>query len=59
MEPRLIVAYVLMLLMVLFAGALVGYRMYHSHRRSYSRRMRREACEEQRRKLERGQPRED
>ncbi len=42
MEPRLIVAYSLMLLMALVVAAFVGYRAYHSHERSYARRLRRE-----------------
>ncbi len=42
MEPRLIVAYSLMLLMALLIAAIVGYRIYHAHERSYRRRLRKE-----------------
>ena len=43
MEPRLMVAYTLMLLMTLLVAAIVGYRIYHTHERRYARRIRREA----------------
>lgn len=43
MEPRLMVAYTLMLLMALLLAAFVGYRIYHTHERQYARRLRREA----------------
>ncbi|UIJ46533.1 hypothetical protein LZK98_06170 [Sphingomonas cannabina] len=39
----MIVAYILMLLMAVLFAAFVGYRIYHSHARSYARRLRREA----------------
>lgn len=42
METRLIIAYSLMLLMALTAGGLIGLRIYHSHDRSYRRRLRKE-----------------
>lgn len=43
MEPRLIVAYTLMLLMGLLLAVFVGHRIYHTHERQYARRLRREA----------------
>jgi hypothetical protein len=43
MEPRLIVAYSLILGMALLAAGFVGYRIYHGHARSYRRRLRKEA----------------
>lgn len=42
MEPRLIVAYTLMVLMALLLAAFVVYRIYHTHERQYARRIRRE-----------------
>lgn len=42
MEPRLILAYSLMLLIALLAAGLVSYRVYHSRDRSYRRRLRKE-----------------
>ncbi len=42
MPSRLIVAYSLILLLVVCAAASVAYVRYHSDRRSYSRRLRRE-----------------
>lgn len=42
MEPRLIIAYGLTLLLTLFAAGFVGYRIYHAHERSYRRRQRKE-----------------
>lgn len=42
MEPRLMMAYCLILLMTLLAAGLVAYRVYHSHERSYRRRLDRE-----------------
>lgn len=43
MEPRLMIAYALMLLVAVSIAALVAYHLYHSHHRSYERRLRREA----------------
>lgn len=42
MEPRLIVAYSLMLLLALLVAGLIVFRVYHSHHRVYRRRLRRE-----------------
>lgn len=42
MEPRLIIAYSLMLALTLLAGGFVAYRIHHSHERSYRRRLRKE-----------------
>ena len=42
MEPRLVIAYSLLLLMLLFAGGLVSYWVYHSPRRSRARQLRRD-----------------
>lgn len=60
MEPRLIVAYSLMLFLALFFAAFVAYRIYHSDERSYMRRLRREArfdaqqAQEREKKIKRG-----
>jgi hypothetical protein len=43
MEPRLITAYLLMLLIAIFVAAVIGYLYYHTHARSYARHRRREA----------------
>lgn len=43
MEPRLIAAYLLMLLLAIFVAAVIGYLYHHSHTRSYARHVRREA----------------
>jgi type II secretory pathway component PulJ len=43
MEPRLMVAYTLMLLMALLLAAFVGYQIYQTRERQYARRLRREA----------------
>lgn len=43
MEPRLIVAYSLMLIMALLVAGFIAYRIYHGHIRSYHRRLRKEA----------------
>lgn len=42
MEPRLIVAYGLMLIMALLVAGFIAYRIYHGHVRSYHRRLRKE-----------------
>jgi len=42
MEPRLIIAYSLILLLTLLAAGLVAYRVHHSHERTYRRRLRKE-----------------
>jgi hypothetical protein len=42
MEIRLIIAYSLILVMTLLVAAFVAYRIYHSHDRSYRRRLRKE-----------------
>lgn len=42
MEPRLIIAYSLILAMTLLVASFVAYRIYHSHDRSYRRRLRKE-----------------
>lgn len=39
MEPRLIVAYSLILFMTLLAASVLVYRIYYSHERSYRRRL--------------------
>jgi hypothetical protein len=43
MEPRLIAAYSLMLIMALLVAGFIAYRIYHGHARSYHRRLRKEA----------------
>jgi hypothetical protein len=43
MEPRLVIAYALMLLLAGLLAALICYRIYHGRARSYARRLRREA----------------
>ncbi len=53
MEPRLIVAYSLMLLMALAAAALIGYRVYNAGPRSRERRRRRDDAGFARRAAER------
>jgi hypothetical protein len=53
MEPRLVIAYSLILLMVVCFAAFVGYRIYHSHARSYARRLRREGRQTARTRSER------
>jgi hypothetical protein len=42
MEPRLIVAYSLILAMTLLFAGFVAFRIYHSRERSYRRRLRKE-----------------
>ena len=42
MEPRLIIAYSLMLILTLLVACFVAYRIYHSHERSCRRRLRQE-----------------
>lgn len=42
MEPRVIIAYGLLLAMAVLAAVLIGYRVYHQRDRSYRRRLRRE-----------------
>lgn len=42
MESRLIIAYSLMLILALMVVCIAAYRIYYSHERSYSRRLRRE-----------------
>ena len=42
MESRLIIAYSLMLIFTLLAAGFVAYLIYHSHERSYRRRLRKE-----------------
>lgn len=42
MEPRLIIAYSLMLILTLLVACFVAYRIYHSRERSYRRRLRQE-----------------
>lgn len=42
MEPRLIIAYSLMLILTLLVACSVAYRIHHSHERSYRRRLRKE-----------------
>jgi sensor histidine kinase regulating citrate/malate metabolism len=54
-EPRLIAAYLLMLLIAIFAATVIGYLYYHAHTRSYARHLRREAREDARRVAERKQ----
>jgi hypothetical protein len=55
MEPRLIVAYSLMLLIAIFVATVIGYLYYHARARSYARHLRREAREYARRAAERKQ----
>lgn len=43
MEPRLIVAYALMALLTAAIAGVAAYYRYHSHERSYARRLRRDA----------------
>ncbi len=43
MEPRLIAAYGLMLIMALLVAGFIAHRIYHGHARSYHRRLRKEA----------------
>lgn len=52
MEPRLIAAYALILLLAIFAAAVIGYLYHHSHARSYARHLRREALGRARRAAE-------
>lgn len=42
MEARLIIAYALMLIMTLLAAGGVSHAIYHSHARTYRRRLRKE-----------------
>ncbi len=42
MEPRLIIAYGLMLTFTLLLAGFVAFRVYHSRERSYRRRLRKE-----------------
>ncbi|MBB4101300.1 MULTISPECIES: hypothetical protein [Sphingomonas] len=43
MEPRLIAAYSLMLVITLLVAGFIAYRIYHGRARSYHRRLRKEA----------------
>lgn len=45
MEPRLVAGYLLILVLVLGAVAAIAYRVYHSDRRRYQRRQRREEAD--------------
>lgn len=42
METRLVMAYALIVLVALFGVAVIAYNAYHSNRRTYIRRLRRE-----------------
>ncbi|MEN3749502.1 hypothetical protein TPR58_20170 [Sphingomonas sp. HF-S3] len=42
MEPRLILAYALIVLMIVAVAGTIAYRIHHSHQRTYHRRLRRE-----------------
>ena len=52
MEPRLVIAYSLLLLMLLFAGGLVSYWVYRSPARSRTRQLRRDKAAHARRAQE-------
>jgi hypothetical protein len=42
MEPRLIAAYSLILIVTLLLAGVIAYQVYHSHERTYRRRLRME-----------------
>ena len=55
MTDRLIVAYALMLLLALGVGGVIWWNLYHSHRRTYARRL----AAERRKELAAAMERED